>query len=114
MSDAQTLGELLAGGPFLPFDREVDTPRDLGFGGLSTEMAITEDAPGGGAWNIPTIWWKGGEPTVFSREDAARLARLHEMSTGFKFPRFDGIDEAVSAAEARSSQGGGLLGMFSQ
>ena len=94
-----------------PFDPEKHKPRDIGKGGPSTELTLTEDAPGGGVWNIPSIWWdRDGNPAEVSRQDAHRLAVEYEEKTGERFPRFENSDAGVSAARERSASGGASKG----
>lgn len=91
-----------------PFDPKKHKMRDVGRGGMSTELLATEYAPDGSVWNIPTLWWgKDGSPVMIDRiEDAVKLADEYERTTGKKFPRFKTIDEGIGAAKKRSKKGG--------
>lgn len=100
-----------AGGPLRPFDATRDQPRDVGMGGPSTEVIVTENAPDGGYWNIPSVWWdENGDPVRLSREDAARQAAEYEQRTGERFPRFRTPDEGAEVARRRSESGGAQQG----
>lgn len=89
-----------------PFDPRRDKPRDNGDGSFSTEIATTNDAPDGGYWNIPTLWWRDGKPMELTPEGAQSLAMRYEQATGNKFPRFKSVAEAEASAQARSAGGG--------
>jgi flagellar protein FlgJ len=72
---------------------------DNGDGSYSTEESITVTDPrlnGGQPTNIPSIW--GGRRTA-SEDEAVNEA----IRSGQQFPAFGSIDEAVSAAKARSN-----------
>ena len=95
-----------------PFDPAKHKPTDVGRGGLSTELLMTEYAPDGHVWNIPSLWWtKEGKPLVVDRpEDAVSMAEEYERLTGKKFPRFKSIEEGIIAAKKRSKKGGASTG----
>lgn len=100
------------GESFEPFDPSKHTPKDVGLGGPSTEYLITENAPDGGFWNIPSIWWdKKGNPThIKDREQALALARHYEETTGKRFPRYGTPGAGSFAAMNRSAMGGASQG----
>ena len=111
---ASTAPKAVAGwsGP-RPFDPATNVPRDNGDGSVSTELTVTNDAPDGGYWNIPTLWWdKSGQPVEMPDVEAQKMALQYEQATGKKFPRFKSVDEAVSAAKARSAGGGAESGVL--
>jgi hypothetical protein len=93
-----------------PFNPNKHQPRDVGLGGLSTEYLVTQDAPDGSVWVIPSIWWdQNGEPMLIEdQEQIQRLAQEYEAATGGLFPRFGERDyeTADSWAQQRSSTGG--------
>lgn len=89
-----------------PFDPAEDKPADMGLGGLSTEYLSTEDAPEGGFWNIPLIWWQSGKPMLVEPEQAQQFARDYERFSGRRFPRFASVSEGVNRAQNRSAMGG--------
>jgi hypothetical protein len=93
----------------VPFDKDIHTPRDVGFGGPSTEYTMTVDAPDGQVAVIPSIWWDtNGEPVVLDQRDAERRSFEYEQETGKQFPRFAPNDYASADeyAQARTRQGG--------
>jgi hypothetical protein len=93
----------------VPFDKDIHTPRDVGFGGPSTEYTMTVDAPDGQVAVIPSIWWDtNGEPVVLDQRDAERRSFEYEQETGKQFPRFPAGDYelADAYAQARTRQGG--------
>jgi hypothetical protein len=62
----------------VPFDKDIHTPRDVGFGGPSTEYTMTVDAPDGQVAVIPSIWWDtNGEPVVLDQREAAWASGCH-------------------------------------
>lgn len=89
-----------------PYDGAQDVPRDVGLGGLSTEYLATNDAPGGGFWNVPQVWWTSGGPVVVSPEQAQGFAQDYEAATLKRFPRFDTPGAGAFAAMNRSAMGG--------
>lgn len=107
---ADALASLFMPAGLRPFDNRVDTPRDMGLGGLSTEYLATNDAPDGGYWNIPQIWWNGAGPVYLPHETAQSLAMDYEALTRRRFPRFVAPDAGAMAAANRSRQGGGQVG----
>ena len=100
-----------------PFDPSKHTEMDIGLGGPSTEYIATENAPDGGFWNIPTIWFdKGGKPLKLDNYNSAIMAREYEDKTGKMFPRFKTPGAGSFAAMNRSAMGGanqGSLATFS-
>jgi len=91
-----------------PFNPKKHKAIDLPGGGKATEYLASERSPEGGAWNIPQIWFNvdTGEPSFFKGDRAWDAAKAYEDRTGKKFPRYDSIGDAVSAAKKRSSGGG--------
>jgi len=90
-----------------PFDPAKDKPKDVGFGGPSTEYLATAKSPDGGAWNYPQIWWTpDGKPIVLEGDAAWNEAQRYEGKTGERFPRYDNILAAIEAAMHRSAMGG--------
>jgi hypothetical protein len=98
----------------VPFDKDIHTPRDVGFGGPSTEYTMTVDAPDGQVAVIPSIWWDtNGEPVVLQdQREAERQSFEYEQQTGKQFPRFSPKDYASADqfAQERSLQGGAEKG----
>jgi hypothetical protein len=87
-SDASA-SDIQANQGLVPFDKDIHTPRDVGFGGPSTEYTMTVDAPDGQVAVIPSIWWDtNGEPVVLDQRDAERRSFEYEQETGKQFPRF--------------------------
>ena len=67
------------------------------------------DAPNGGIWNIPTVWFdENGVGKHFDDQTAARMAYEYEKTRveQGQFPRFEDIDSAVKSSVERSSKGG--------
>jgi hypothetical protein len=95
---------------FEPFNPSKHKPKDVGLGGLSTEYLVTQDAPDGSVWVIPSIWWdQSGEPMLIEdQEQIQKLAQEYEAATGSLFPRFGERDYETADAWARqrSSTGG--------
>ena len=97
---------------YVPFNPSIHKPQDLGLGEkgqLSTEFVSTMDAPNGGVWNIPTVWFdEDGVGKHFDEQTAGRLAYEYEKqrTKEGQFPRFNDIDSAVKTAIERSKQGG--------
>ena len=93
-----------------PFNPSKHKPKDVGLGGLSTEYLVTQDAPDGSVWVIPSIWWdQNGEPMLIKDQaQIQRLAQEYEAATGALFPRFGKGDYKTADAWARqrSSAGG--------
>jgi hypothetical protein len=107
-SDASA-SDIQANQGLVPFDKDIHTPRDVGFGGPSTEYTMTVDAPDGQVAVIPSIWWDtNGEPVVLDQRDAERRSFEYEQETGKQFPRFPagGYELADEYAQARTRQGG--------
>ena len=96
----------------IPFDPKKHKAIELPGGRPATEFTATEEAPGGGAWNIPQIWFnsKTGEPKLLTGDAAWNAAKDYEDSSGKKFPRFTSISVAEKAA-AKKSKSGGALGI---
>jgi hypothetical protein len=111
MGDAEeaSASDIQANQGLVPFDKDIHTPRDVGFGGPSTEYTMTVDAPDGQVAVIPSIWWDtNGEPVVLDQRDAERRSFEYEQETGKQFPRFPAGDYelADAYAQARTRQGG--------
>ena len=94
----------------IPFDPEKHKAIDLPGGRQATEYTATAEAPGGGAWNIPQIWFnnKTGEPKLLTGDAAWNASKDYEDSTGRRFPRFPSISAAEKAAAGKSKAGGAL------
>ena len=92
--------------PLEPFDHLKYKPRPNADGSVSTEITATTEAPDGGYWNIPTLWWGKDGPVELPVQQAVGLAKRYEASTGRKFPRFANIPDAEASAVARSHGGG--------
>ena len=92
----------------IPFDPKKHKAIDLPGGSKATEYTATAEAPDGGAWNIPQIWFnsKTGEPKLLTGDAAWNAAKDYEDSSGRKFPRFTSISVAEKAAAGRSDKGG--------
>jgi|GEM_PF-4843047 len=98
-----------------PFDPRQDQPQDMGLGGLSTEYTVTNRAPDGGFWNIPSIWWDAeGRPSLVDADAAQQFALDYEARTGRRFERIPDEGAASFRAMNKSAMGGGLLGKFLQ
>ena len=98
-----------------PFDPSKHQPKDVGFGGESTEYLASEYDPEGVPFNFPQVWWDiGGNPHVLTQEQAYEKAIQYEMKTGKKFPRFRTIEDAVGTASGRSNLGGATKGLLAQ
>lgn len=96
-----------------PFDPKKHKPKDVGLGGPSTEYLATEEAPSGGFWNIPQIWYdRNGTPHLLDADAAWMMARDYEAATGKRFPRFETPGAGSFNAMNRSAQGGGALGLL--
>lgn len=93
---------------FEPFDPKKHKPIDLPGGRKATEYLASEESPEGKAWNIPQIWFntKTGEAKFFTSDKAWNTAQDYEKRTGNKFPRYNSIPDAVSAAKKMSASGG--------
>ena len=94
---------------FEPFNPAKHQPADVGLGGMSTEYLVTQDAPDGSVWVIPSIWWdKNGNPMlVEDQEQIQRLAQEYETATGSLFPRFGERDYETADAWARKRSDSG-------
>jgi hypothetical protein len=93
---------------FEPFDPDKHTAIDLPGGRKATEYLASERSPEGQAWNIPQIWFdtETGKPKFFKGDMAWNAAQDYEKRTGNRFPRYDTIPDAVSAAKKMSASGG--------
>ncbi|GGE29895.1 hypothetical protein GCM10011360_17450 [Primorskyibacter flagellatus] len=97
--------------PLEPFDSAKHQPRDNKDGTFSTEIEITNDAPDGGYWNIPSLWFrKDGTSVQMTDEQAQIFAKKYEEVSGKKFPRFATVKEAEDYAKKRSARGGASTG----
>lgn len=94
----------------IPFDPKKHKAIELPGGRKATEYTSTAEAPGGGAWNIPQIWFnkKTGEPKLLTGDAAWNASKDYEDSTGDRFPRFPSISAAEKAAAGKSKAGGAL------
>ena len=89
---------------------EMDRPVVFDEGKLDphTELSITETAsdlglPGEGYYNVPSIW----EGKIYNPEDPAHYETIknyvkQKAAQGFRFPNFPSVEEAETAAKARS------------
>jgi hypothetical protein len=96
-------------GELIPFDPNLHKPVYLDDSGIpSTEYSASETSPEGGAWNIPQIWFDSetGKHQLLVGDAAWDQAFEYEERTGKKFPRFDTIPMAETAARKRSNAGG--------
>tara|TARA_R110000787_G_scaffold275521_1_gene384112 strand:+ start:914 stop:1228 length:315 start_codon:yes stop_codon:yes gene_type:complete len=95
-------------GELIPFDPNIHKPVQTIGDGYATEYLASEGSPDGDAWNIPNIWFDedSGKPRLLVGDAAWEEAFKYEQRTGKKFPRYDSIGLAVSAAENRSRAGG--------
>ena len=92
------------------FPIEMNRPVVFDEGGLDphTELSETFQAgelgfPGEGFYNVPTIW----EGKIYNTQDPAQFETVRnyvqqQAQSGFRFPNFPSVDEAVQAAQARS------------
>ena len=109
-----------------PFNPEIHTPVDVGFGEPSTEYLITIEDDNGEVMVVPSIWWTAdnqarfmGDPetdTVF-QESVKAMAQKYEEETGMMFPRFGKASEetyraADEWAALRSKEGGATQGFI--
>lgn len=110
----------------IPFDPSIHKPKDIGFGGPSTEFLVTIDSPDGQVMVVPSIWWdEEGNPQLLGDiekiknnewgidEDAVRnMVKDYEKETGYTFPRFGkaGVEDNYKLADLwaqeRSKAGG--------
>ena len=98
--------DIISATRFMPYNPNVNTPRDIGLGGPSTEYSITEQMPDQQFANIPSIWWdSAGNPHRLPNESVL-LAAMYEQMYGKQFPRYDNPNTAVEFAQHRSPQGG--------
>lgn len=106
----------------IPFDPRIHTPKDVGFGGPSTEYLATDMHPQGGAFNYPSIWWDAdGNPVLLEGDQAYEQALNYERTTGQRFPYYPhdtegllraGKSDAVKSAVHRSKTGGASHGLL--
>lgn len=89
--------------PFLPGER-VDNPD----GSYSTERSVTVKGPDGKWMNIPSLWMGEQGPAQLDSDAALNAALSYEGTHGPmpSFQRFDDLQEAEQAAQARSDAGG--------
>jgi hypothetical protein len=100
---------------FEPYDPAKHQPQDLGLGGMSTEYTATQNAPDGGFWNIPTIWYtQQGEAQLLDPKDAQALAQMYEQQTGRRFPRYETPEIGAERAMHRSAMGGATQGRLAK
>jgi hypothetical protein len=78
-------------------------------GSFSTERSVTVQIDGRWA-NVPSLWMGENGPVQLSEDEAAARAKEYMQKTGQRFPTFSTVEEAVSAAEARSAGGGAMQG----
>ncbi len=92
----------------IPFDPKKHKPIKTVGNNYATEYLASEKSPEGKAWNIPQIWFdsKTNKAKLLTGDSAWNAAKDFEDRTGKKFPRFETIELAVKAAEARSKKGG--------
>lgn len=94
--------------PFKPGERI-----DNADGSQSTELTVT--VPVGDKWaNVPSLWMTPEGPQRFDEDQAAAMAQEYSAATGESFPSFSSVDEAVSAAKARSQAGGAGQGAITK
>jgi GH24 family phage-related lysozyme (muramidase) len=99
-----------------PFDASQDKPRQNSDGSVSTEITRTVETPQGWA-NVPSLWWRNGQPEDFGHlndDQLANMAQGYEGESGKTFPRYKTLDEAEAAAKARSAGGGASQGSLAQ
>ncbi len=89
---------------------EMDRPVVFDEGKLDphTELSITENAsdlglPGEGFYNVPSIY----EGKIYNPQDPAHYEAIKnyvqkQAAQGFRFPNFPSVEEAETAAKARS------------
>ena len=91
--------------PVRPYDPAIDRPKDMGFGGPSTELLQSNMTSQGDFVNIPSLWFMGSQGP-FIAPDPMGLANSYELGTRETFPRFDSLVDAVLSAKMRSASGG--------
>lgn len=90
-----------------PFDSKTMTPKDVGFGGPSTEYLATEYDSNGKPVNVPLIWWDHeGNPHKMTPKNALAMLDVYESGNNVFAPRYDSIGQAVEFAQHRSANGG--------
>lgn len=84
-------------------------------GSVSTERTVTITDAAGNFVNVPSLWIgpNGNVIDLGEREDWIATALQQYEGGKPVFPRFKTVDEAVSAAKARSDGGGGSQGLLS-
>jgi peptidoglycan hydrolase-like protein with peptidoglycan-binding domain len=98
-----------------PFDPSKDTARQNADGSYSTEVTRTVQTPSGWA-NVPSLWWDQTghfhDLSKMTDDQLADFATQYEQKSGVTFPRFQRLDDAVSAAKVRSADGGASRSML--
>lgn len=90
--------------PFQPGER-----RENSDGSYSTEITTTWQLPDGKWVNVPSLWMGEKGPQQFEPEDEGSILGAmqdFESRNGQAFPRFSSQEEAVKAAQQRSTAGG--------
>ena len=92
------------------FPIEMNRPVVFDEGGLDPHTELSETFPaqelgfeGTNYYNVPTIW----EGKIYDTQDPAQFESMRnyvqqQAKSGFRFPNFPTVDEAVQAAQARS------------
>lgn len=78
-------------------------------GSYSTEVLTTWQLPTGEWVNVPSLWMGPQGPVQFDEGDEESILtnmHNHEQMAGPSFQRFGSVEEAVTAAKARSHAGG--------
>lgn len=85
-------------------------------GTISTERSETYQLPDGSWVNVPSLWMSREGPKDFAGDEDGIMEnmRAYEDATGNKFPRFKTVEEAETAAEARSANGGAAAGTVTE
>jgi hypothetical protein len=83
-------------------------------GTISTERSRTVMDPYGQYMNVPSLW-KDENGKVYdlgqiSDDELSNFASYYELKAKQPWKRFKSVDEAVSAAKQRSSEGGAFQG----
>lgn len=90
--------------PFQPGER-----RENEDGSHSTEITTTWQTPDGKWVNVPSLWMSADGPTQFDPDDEDGILgamQAYESAKGQTFTRFNSVEEAEAAAQARSAAGG--------
>lgn len=93
----------------VPGDKQVAAPG----GGVMSELTTTVQDPRTGQWlNVPTLWMTKGGPVQIDSPDSALAAALRYESTASpgRYPRWSTLEQALTAAEARTRAGGTAAG----